>query len=124
MKFNGLLTIIVFTILFVLIMICVKINRNSELFITNMNDPLYDGKEKYDFLRDKNYGRNVLSVYYLDDDMKLTSKNGRTPVDHPYRDKKNTYFGLTSYLNFPNANTQDLKLIQSTNIYNETGVRL
>jgi hypothetical protein len=113
MKFNSLSIIFVFMILFILLIICIKINKNNELFITQNNDPANDGKMKFGYLTDKDYNKNILNMYYLNDDTRI---NGMNIVNHPYQKKINKIFGIAPNLNMTSKDSND--------IYSSTGIRL
>lgn len=113
MEFNSVIIILFFSILFILLIICVKLNRNDELFVSLNNNPENDGKMLFDYLTNKNYGENIINKYYQNDDTKI---NGINVINHPYKDKLNYLFGIAPYIKMTSE--------QSDNIYNSSGVRL
>lgn len=60
-------------------------HQNHDTFISqrdaNVNN---DGNMNFDYLIKKNYTKNILDKYYLNDDTKI---NGKRLVNHPYQKK-------------------------------------
>ena len=103
-------------IVFILLIMCIKTSKNinkKDTFITLNNDPELDGKMKFTYLNDKNYGKNIIDKYYTNDD---TVFRGNKVVYHPYQLKRNTLFGIANYIG--------LSRINSDYLYNTYGVRL
>lgn len=114
MKLDSLLIITFFALLFAIFIVCLKINKNSEFFITENNDPSKDGKMSFGYLTDPNYSNNVKKKFF---ENTIDSKmNGQYVMNHPYRVKQNKLFGIAPVLNMT-ANDSYL-------LYLKTGVRL
>ena len=114
MKIDSLIIIALFAILFAIFIVCLKINKNSEFFITQNNDPAKDGKMIFGYLTDPNYSTNIKNKFF---ESTIDSKlNGQYVMNHPYRVKQNKLFGIAPVLNMTAASS-DL-------IYTTTGVRL
>lgn len=108
--------IVLSIIVFILLIICIKTSKNinkKDTFITQNNDPALDGKMKFTYLIDKNYGKNIIDKYYTNDD---TVKGGNRVIYHPYQLKKNKLYGIANYIGI----TKD----KSNDLYKTYGVRL
>ena len=91
-----------------------NINKNNiENFISINNDPINDGKMKFRFLTNPNYGSNILKKYYLNDDSKT---NNIRNVFHPYQQKTRRYYGNPKFC------INDFKLTNA--IYKKYGIRI
>jgi hypothetical protein len=87
--------------------------RKIDRFISSFNDPLKDGKMKFDYLTNKKYSQNIVDKYYLNDDTRI---NRVRTVYHPYQVRNNPLYGLAPRLN--------LTIKDSDKLYNDYGVRL
>ncbi len=87
--------------------------QNKEKFITENNDPEKDGKMTFNFLRDPNYGSNILKKYYLNDD---TKTNNVRNIFHPYQKKTRKYYG--------NPKFYGNDCIRTNDIYRDYGIRV
>lgn len=85
-----------------------KINNDS--FISINNDPVNDGKMKFDFLTNPYYDYYNLNKYYFNDDLMTNYKRNKL---HPQQLKNGVYFGL-------NANSS----LASNKIFNDYSVRI
>ena len=109
--------IILFVILFIILLIYLNKNlknlQTKDNFISINNDPVNDGKMKFDFITDPNYTKNILNKYYLNDDTK--TKNVRN-VYHPYQFKKGSYYGNPKF-NILNGSSSNIT-------YEKYGIRM
>lgn len=87
--------------------------QNKEKFISEYNDPEKDGKMTFNFLKDPNYGSNIINTYYLNDD---TKTNNIRNVFHPYQQKTRKYFGNPKFCQ------NDFK--KTNAIYKQYGIRV
>ena len=117
--------VIVLIILFILVIICISRNKKTgkeinkekkkekEKFISEYNDPSKDGKMKFTYLTEKNYGKNILDTYYQNDDARIT---GVRAIYHPFQIKSESIYGVAPRVNVDRA--------LSNQIFNDYGVRL
>ncbi len=84
-----------------------------DTFISINNDPANDGKMTFNYLTNKNYGKNILNKYYQNDDTRI---NGVRAVYHPYQIKNNKLFGIAEYIRLDKE--------KSNKLFNDYGVRL
>lgn len=88
----------------------IKMNENTkENFIANSNLTNQTLKD-YSYLRNPNYGKEILATYYLDDDKKI---NGQRIVFHPYMYSYDNNYGR--YWWYPSF---------SNHIYKSYGIRM
>ena len=111
----------------------------KDNFISQNNDPKYDGKMSFDYLHNLSYTPNILNKYYLNDDFRI---NNTQLVNHPYQFKPNNYFGNPHFINISNENAKyavsldpikyasnkysinDIGIVKTKNIYNQYGIRV
>ncbi len=86
-------------------------NNSREYFIANSN-LTNQVPMNFNYLTNRNYARNILATYYLDDDKKI---NGQRVVSHPY---------MYSYGNNNNYGYYWGNPSKSNTIYKINGVRL
>ena len=111
-KYIIMLSIFVFILLIICIKTSININK-KDTFITVNNDPALDGKMKFIYLNDKNYGKKIIDKYYTNDD---TVIGGKRVVYHPYQVKTNKLYGIANYIG--------LARHDSDYLYKTYGVRL
>ena len=103
-------------ILFIFLVICVwkdnTMNR-YEKFISRNNDPANDGKMKFKYLTDINYGINARNKYYINDDVKINNNRIRR---HPYQKRIGQYYGNPANIGRERKYTNDL--------FNTYGIRM
>ena len=90
-----------------------KTNIENFIILNKNIDPINDGKMKFRFLTNPNYGPNILKKYYLNDDSKT---NNIRNVFHPYQQKTRRYYGNPKFCQ------NDFK--QTNAIYKRYGIRI
>jgi len=83
---NYIITILVIvSILFIIISYKQYQTFRKDTFISQRDTKIEtDGNMSFDYLIKKNYTKNILDKYYLNDDTKI---NGKRLVNHPYQKK-------------------------------------
>ena len=113
-------------IVFIFLVICVwkdNIMNNTmnryEKFISRNNDPANDGKMKYKYLTDINYGINIRNKYYINDDLKINNTRIRR---HPYQKKNYNWSDRKYYYGKPANIGRERKY--SNDLFNTYGIRM